>query len=190
MDQAPQPGTRYQAGPVERLVGGGADGDVVPVPGDPVRTERRHHLGPFVQQDGMQPFDQLLEVRLGNMPVRVAQPFVAHRDGAVGAPGVGTFHPPPRTQGRRAGRDPGGDLPRRPVRCQHQHKPEPRIVLVQGDGSGTAIGVIVGMGDDDRDGMRLVHGQDLSRARCSKTGSGILEWARSGPVDAQGVQYC
>jgi hypothetical protein len=107
MDQASQSGPRDLAGTPERLVGGGPDGNVVAMPGDPVRTEGRHHLRPFLQQDRVDPRDQFLEVDLRQTPIVVAQPFVAHRDGAVGTPRIGAFLPPPGAEGSRGHRHAG-----------------------------------------------------------------------------------
>lgn len=136
--------------PWEGLIGGPAHRDMVPVSGDPVGLESDHYLRAFLEEDLQYPADEPVEAHLGQVPVRVVQPFVPVRNCAVGPPSIDAFPSPPCTQLVRRSRDAVGDLPGPAVGRKHQAEPEPRVVLVLGNRAGATVRVIVPMGNHNR----------------------------------------
>lgn len=133
MDESLQTRAWHLSRPCEGFIGGPADGDMVPVPCDPVRPKSDNYLRAFLKKDSHNPPYQLVKIDFGQMPVCVVQPFVTVRDCAVGPPSIDAFPPPPCTQFLWCSRDALGNLPGPTVSGKNQAKPETRVVLVQGN---------------------------------------------------------
>ena len=91
VEKSEEAGSSLARRPQERSVGGSADRDVIGVPEEPVRTERRHDGRLFLVQDDAGGVDEFVEWDLIELSAREVEPFLAIGLSAQRSPPVLVF---------------------------------------------------------------------------------------------------
>jgi len=112
---------------VEGFIGGCADGDVIGMSEDAVRSERAHHRGLLLHENGRDPGHQLLERDLINLAIGVTEPLMSIRFAAEGAPPRLILLAANRAECLPGRREVCPDVAVATVRGVDQDEPEPRI---------------------------------------------------------------
>jgi hypothetical protein len=133
----------------ERRISRGTDRDVIGMPEHAVRSEGKHDRGLFFHEylgDGVH---QVLEGQLPQLPVRIAQPFVAVRRPPKRSPTCLVLEPADLTQVLAGRIEASADITGTAIGGVHEHKPKVRIPGMKGNAACYAIGIVVRMRHDD-----------------------------------------